>query len=252
MRNCQSCSLGTFVKPLCVEVALQKTSKKFRAAQGGDFTPKVFKGLDPDSGIIDRIVFVGSDGLVIGAALWARIPSFSATEMRVQTQLTMPATAAAIHFVGAVPVPVDCGPDHLIDPESVQAAITDSTKAIMPTHLIGRTCAMNPIMKIAKDHELIVLEDAAQSLGSTYRGKGAGSFGIASALSFYPAKTLACFGDGGAVLTNCASTAEKVRLLRDHGRDSNGETVMWGMNSRLDNLQAAFLPATGQFVTECE
>lgn len=154
---------------------------------------------------------------------------------------TMTATAAAIHFVGAIPVPADCQSDHLIDPKSVQAALTDRTKAIMPTHLNGRTCAMDPILQIAEANGLIVLEDAAQALGSTYRGKGAGSFGVASALSFYPAKTLGCFGDAGAVLTNSESVARDIRLLRDHGRNADGETVVWGLNSRLDNLQAAFL-----------
>ena len=154
---------------------------------------------------------------------------------------TMTATAAAIHFVGAIPVPADCQSDHLIDPKSVQAALTDRTKAIMPTHLNGRTCAMDPILQIAEANGLIVLEDAAQALGSTYREKGAGSFGVASALSFYPAKTLGCFGDAGAVLTNSESVARDIRLLRDHGRNADGETVVWGLNSRLDNLQAAFL-----------
>jgi len=154
---------------------------------------------------------------------------------------TMVATAAAIHFAGAVPVPVECGPDHLIDPVSVEAAITSKTKAIMPTQLNGRTADMDALQAIADKHGLMIVEDAAQALGSLYKGKAAGTFGIASAISFYPAKNLGSLGDGGAVLTNDEDVYRKMWLLRDHGRDEDGEVVIWGLNSRLDNLQAAFL-----------
>jgi dTDP-4-amino-4,6-dideoxygalactose transaminase len=154
---------------------------------------------------------------------------------------TMIATAAAIHFAGATPVPVECGSDHLIDPVSVEAAITPRTKAIMPTQLNGRTCDMDALRAIADKHGLLVVEDAAQALGSRYKGKMAGTFGIASAISFYPAKNLGCLGDGGAVLTNDDKVYETMCLLRDHGRDEHGDVVVWGLNSRLDNLQAAIL-----------
>jgi len=184
---------------------------------------------------------IGVANCTDGLMLALRAAGIGAGDEVIFSSHTMTATAAAIHFVGAVPVPADCLSDHLIDPTSVQASITERTKAIMPTHLNGRTCAMDPIMEIAEANGLIVVEDAAQALGSTYRGKGAGAFGIAGAVSFYPAKTLGCFGDAGAVLTNTESVAQDIRSLRDHGRNADGETVMWGLNSRLDNVQAAFL-----------
>ena len=154
---------------------------------------------------------------------------------------TMVATAAAIHFAGALPVPVDCGPDHLIDVRAVSAAITPRTAAILPVHLNGRTADMTSVMQIAKRHGLAVIEDAAQALGSRFRGKCAGTFGQASSISFYPAKLLGCLGDGGAVLTQDDEIAKKVWALHDHGRDQSGEVLGWGLNSRLDNLQAAIL-----------
>lgn len=154
---------------------------------------------------------------------------------------TMVATAAAIHFAGATPVPVECGPDHLMDPAAAAAAITSRTRAIMPTQLNGRTCNMDALQAIADRHGLLIIEDAAQALGSKFKGKQAGTFGVAGAISFYPAKNLGCLGDGGAVLTNDDDMRRTMFLLRDHGRDESGEVVMWGLNTRLDNLQAAFL-----------
>lgn len=154
---------------------------------------------------------------------------------------TMIATAAAVHFAGAVPVPVDCGSDHLIDPAAVESAITSRTRAIMPTHLNGRTCDMGALNMIADRHHLQIVEDAAQALGSRFRGRCAGTFGTAGAISFYPAKVLGCFGDGGAVITNDAEIYERLYQMRDHGRSTSGEVVSWGLNSRLDNLQAALL-----------
>jgi len=154
---------------------------------------------------------------------------------------TMIATAAAVHFAGAIPVPVDCGADHLIDPAAVQAAVTSRTRAIMPTQLNGRTCNMDALQAIADKSGLLIIEDAAQGLGSMFKGKCAGTFGVASAISFYPAKVLGCFGDGGAALTNDSAIHERVFQMRDHGRSTTGEILSWGLNSRLDNLQAALL-----------
>ena len=151
------------------------------------------------------------------------------------------ATAAAVHFVDATPVLVECGTDHLIDPESVKAAVTSKTRAIMPVQLNGRTSDMDALQKIADEHDLLIIEDAAQGLGSKYKGRCAGTFGAAGTFSFYPAKVLGCFGDGGAIVTNDDAVAEKVSLLRDHGRNEDGDIVEWGFNSRLDNLQAAIL-----------
>lgn len=154
---------------------------------------------------------------------------------------TMAATAAAIHFAGGIPVPVEVGPDRCIDPDSVRAAITSRTRAICPTQLNGRTANMDVLQAIAKEHGLFILEDSAQALGSSFKGQKAGTFGVAGAFSFYPAKILGCPGDGGAVVTNDDRVAEKIRLLRDHGRNADGDVVEWGLNSRLDNLFAAIL-----------
>jgi dTDP-4-amino-4,6-dideoxygalactose transaminase len=154
---------------------------------------------------------------------------------------TMVATASAIHFAGATPVPVECGPDHLISPEAVEAAITPRTRAIMPTQLNGRTADMDVLGDIARRHHLMIVEDAAQALGSRFRGQCAGTFGAAAAISFFPAKLLGCLGDGGVVLTNDDEVRDRVVELHDHGRHADGEIRSWGMNSRLDNLQAAIL-----------
>jgi dTDP-4-amino-4,6-dideoxygalactose transaminase len=154
---------------------------------------------------------------------------------------TMVATAAAIHFAGATPVPVDCGCDHLIDPRAAERAITAGTRAILPTQLNGRTADMDELGQIAERHGLTVIEDAAQALGSRFRGRAAATFGRAAAISFFPAKLLGCLGDGGAVITNDEEVYGRVLELRDHGRRADGEVVSWGLNSRLDNLQAAIL-----------
>src|SRR5262249_655675 len=115
------------------------------------------------------------------------------------------------------------------------------TSAIMPVQLNGRTADMDALQAIAKAHGLLIVEDAAQGLGSRFRGRFAGTFGAAGTFSFYPAKVLGCFGDGGAVVTNDHAVARQVALFRDHGRDETGRVVAWGLNSRLDNLQAAIL-----------
>jgi len=155
---------------------------------------------------------------------------------------TMVATASAIHFAGAVPVPVETGKDHLIDSNAIEAAITPLTMAIMPTQLNGRTANMDEIQAIADKHGLMIFEDSAQALGSKFKGRCAGTFGVASCISFYPAKILGCLGDGGAVLTNDEEVYQKLLMLRDHGREeTTGDVGLWGFNSRLDNLQAAFL-----------
>lgn len=155
---------------------------------------------------------------------------------------TMVASPSSVFFVGATPVPVECGADHLIDPAAIEPAITKRTRAIMPVQLNGRTADMDAIGAIAQKHGLVIVEDSAQALGSKFRGRFAGTFGAAGNFSFYPAKTLGCFGDGGGIVTNDDAIAAKVRLYRDHGRDAqSGEVVQWGLNSRLDNMQAAFL-----------
>lgn len=154
---------------------------------------------------------------------------------------TMVASPAAFAILGGVPVPVECGPDHMIDPEAAARAVTPRTRFLMPVQLNGRTADMDALQRIADRHKLTIIEDAAQALGSRYRGRAAGSFGLAAAFSFYPAKVLGCFGDGGAVVTNDDNVGRRLRMLRDHGRGESGEVEIWGVNSRLDNMQAAIL-----------
>lgn len=111
----------------------------------------------------------------------------------------------------------------------------------MPVHVNGRTCQMDTLGELCGQRGVPIVEDAAQAVGARFKGRAAGTFGAAGAFSFYPAKILGCFGDGGALVTNDDDLAEQVRLLRDHGRDPSGRVVNWGLNSRLDNLQAAVL-----------
>jgi len=150
-------------------------------------------------------------------------------------------TIEVIHHCQAKPILIDIKEDFLIDSEKIEKAITKRTKAIIPVHLNGRVCQMDRIMEIARNHKLLVIEDAAQSLGAKYKGKMAGTFGLTGCFSFYPAKILGAFGDGGLVVTNKKDLAEKIRMLRDHGRKGKDKIVLYGFTSRLDNLQAAIL-----------
>lgn len=154
------------------------------------------------------------------------------------------ATALAVTYVGARPVFVE--PDiktFNIDPTRIEPAITDKTKAIMPVHLYGQPCDMDPIMDIARRHNLYVVEDCAQAHGATYKGRAVGSFGDAAGFSFYPGKNLGALGDAGAVVTNNKDLADKVRALGNYGSDYKYHHIYKGNNSRLDELQAAFLSA---------
>ena len=157
------------------------------------------------------------------------------------TSHTYIASAASIHYSGATVVPVECGMDHMLDVASAAKAVTKKTKAIMPVQLNGRTCEMDQVRELSQKHNLRIIEDSAQALGSKFNGQCAGTFGKAGTFSFYPAKVLGCFGDGGGVVTNDDEMGVKLAFLRDHGRNATGEVVDWGTNSRLDNLQAAVL-----------
>ena len=154
---------------------------------------------------------------------------------------TFVATIAAIVHSGATPVLIDIGEDDLMNVGLVEEAISPRTKAIIPVDLNGRICEMDKLMDIAGRHNLLVIEDSAQALGATFDGKKAGSFGLTGCFSFYPAKLLGAAGDGGLVSTNSDEMAEKIRLLRDHGRLTKEDIAFYGFNSRLDNLQAAIL-----------
>lgn len=154
------------------------------------------------------------------------------------------ATALAVTYVGAKPVFVE--PDirtFNIDPAKIEAAVSSRTKAIIPVHLYGQPCDMEPIMAMAKKHGLYVLEDCAQAHGATYRGQKIGSFGDAAGFSFYPGKNLGALGDAGAVVSNDEALLEKVRALGNYGSDYKYHHIYKGNNSRLDEMQAAFLAA---------
>lgn len=154
---------------------------------------------------------------------------------------TFIASISVIVQTGAKPILVDVKEDFTMDVNQIEAAITNKTKVIIPVHLNGRVCEMDKIMEIAQKHNLVVIEDAAQALGSKYNGKMAGSFGLIGSFSLYPFKVLGCFGDGGILTTDNKEMAERIKLLRDHGQKTKTEIVCFGFNSRLDNLQTAIL-----------
>jgi len=152
------------------------------------------------------------------------------------------ATWLAISYAGATPVPVEPDPrTYNIDPARIEAAITSRTRAIMPVHLYGQPADMDPILNLARKHGLKVIEDNAQAQGARYKGRRTGSIGDAAGNSFYPGKNLGAFGDAGAVTTNDAELADRVRTLRNYGSKKKYYNEIKGYNSRLDELQAAFL-----------
>jgi dTDP-4-amino-4,6-dideoxygalactose transaminase len=154
------------------------------------------------------------------------------------------ATWLAISYVGARPVPVEPDPATCnLDPNRIAAAITPRTRAIMPVHLYGQPAEMQPILDLARQHGLRVIEDAAQAHGATYRGVQAGALGDAAGFSFYPGKNLGAFGDGGAVVTNDDQLADRLRVFRNYGSRKKYYNEVKGLNSRLDALQAALLRA---------
>jgi dTDP-4-amino-4,6-dideoxygalactose transaminase len=179
----------------------------------------------------------GTDAIIIGL----KAVGIGSGDEVILPSHTYIATAAAVHMVGATPVLAECGADHMLDAADVEKHITSRTKAIMPVQVNGRTCDMDALKAVADKHGLMIVEDAAQGLGSKFKGQCAGTFGKFGTISFYPAKLLGCFGDGGAIVTNDDEVAAHIMLLKDHGRNEEGRVVAWGYNSRLDNVQAAVL-----------
>lgn len=155
---------------------------------------------------------------------------------------TFIATALAVSYTGATPVFVEPSMDSYdIDPSQIEAKVTDKTKAIMAVHLYGQPADMDAINAIAKKHDLKVIEDCAQAHGATYKGKKIGTLGGAAGFSFYPGKNLGALGDAGAFVTNDKELADKVRALGNYGSDYKYHHIYQGNNSRLDEIQAAFL-----------
>ena len=157
---------------------------------------------------------------------------------------TFIATALAVTYVGARPIFVEPKIEtYNIDPKRIEAAITPRTKAIIAVHLYGQACDMDPISCVSEKHNLYLIEDCAQAHGATYKGRKVGTFGVAAGFSFYPGKNLGALGDAGAVVTNNKDLADKVRALGNYGSDYKYHHIYKGNNSRLDELQAAFLSA---------
>lgn len=162
----------------------------------------------------------------------------------ITTSFSFFATAGEIVNAGATPVFVDIDPKTFnIDPTLVERAITERTKSILPVHLFGQCADMDPILRIAENHGLKIVEDAAQAIGATYKGQPAGSMGDCGCISFFPSKNLGAYGDGGIVVTSNPEIADAVRMLRVHGSRKKYQHETIGINSRLDALQAAVLLA---------
>lgn len=156
--------------------------------------------------------------------------------------MTFMATAEAITFAGARPVFVDIEPrTYTMDVSRIEAAITPRTKAIMPVHLFGQCADMDPILEIARKHNLVVIEDAAQAQGARYKGRPAGSMGHAGSFSFYPGKNLGAWGEAGAIVTADAALRDRLQMYRDHGQSRKYHHKVVGWNGRMDGLQGAVL-----------
>jgi dTDP-4-amino-4,6-dideoxygalactose transaminase len=169
----------------------------------------------------------------------------------ITTPFTFVATVSAIDYTGAKPVFVDIDPvSFTIDPALIEAAITPRTKAILPVHLYGQPADMDPIMAIARKHNLLVIEDAAQAHGAEYRGRRVGSIGDLGCFSFYPGKNLGAYGEGGAVTTSNPEFARKVKILRDWGAERRYYHDLKGFNYRLEGIQGAVLGVKMKYIED--
>jgi len=180
----------------------------------------------------------GTDALLLAL----RASGVVAGDEIITTPFTFIATAEVAAQLGAKAVFVDICPDSFnIDPQKIAAKITPKTKAIIPVHLFGHPADMEPIMNIAREHNLKVIEDCAQAFGAQYQGKTVGTFGDIGCFSFFPSKNLGCYGDGGMVITADEEIAAKIKMLRNHGSAVRYYHSEVGYNSRLDEIQAAIL-----------
>ncbi|MBV8552851.1 MAG: DegT/DnrJ/EryC1/StrS family aminotransferase [Acidobacteriaceae bacterium] len=180
----------------------------------------------------------GSDALLLGLMALGICPG----DEVITTPFTFVATVGSIVRLGAKPVFVDIEPETFnLDPQKVEQAITSRTRAIIPVHLFGCPANLDPILAVAKGNVIPIIEDAAQAIGSRYRGKPVGNWGAVGCFSFFPGKNLGCAGDGGLITVNDEAIADRLRILRTHGSRRRYSYELVGMNSRLDALQAAIL-----------
>ena len=204
----------------------------------------------PEVEALEREVAVYSQaqfGIGVSSGTDALLVALMAIDLRpgdevITTAYSFFATAGSIYRLGGRPIFVDINPlTYNIEPAQIEAAISDRTRAIIPVHLFGQMADMDPIMALARRHDLIVIEDAAQAIGAAYEGRRAGSIGHCGCFSFFPSKNLGAFGDGGLLTTNDPGLAHKARLLRNHGAEPKYYHKLVGGNFRLDALQAAIL-----------
>lgn len=225
------------IKPEVDEAVMQVlTEQQFR---GGPVVESFETDLAAFAGSRHAIgVASGTDALYLAL----RALSLHPGDEVITTPFSFFATAGAIVNAGGIPVFADIEPDTFnISPDRIEALITPKTKCILPVHIFGQCACMDAIAAIAEHHGLPIIEDAAQALGAQYQGRNAGSWGMATALSFYPTKNLGGAGEGGAILTNDVETAHHVRLLRSHGAEGAYQHIAFGVNSHLHTLQAAIL-----------
>jgi len=232
------------VRPACDELRAELDAAVARVMDSGWFV------LGPEVEAFERelAAYCGARHCVgVGNGLDAMVLALRAWEVGAGDEVIVPsntyiATWLAVTQVGATPVPVEPDPATLnLDPMRLEDAITPRTRAILPVHLYGQCADMTAIAQVARARGLRVLEDAAQAAGAAHRGRKAGALGDAAAFSFYPTKNLGALGDGGAVVTDDDATAERVRQLRNYGSTVKYRNEVKGVNSRLDELQAALL-----------
>jgi dTDP-4-amino-4,6-dideoxygalactose transaminase len=195
-------------------------------------------------------VVLGSSWTAVGMLALAALGVGEGDEVLVPSHTAFPTIEAILH-TGATPVFIDIDDTYTIDPTELERHVTARTKAIVPVHLYGHPCDMDAIMDVARRHGLLVMEDCAQAHGARYKGKPVGSIGHLGCFSFYPSKNLPVLGDGGCIATDDGALAQKVRMLRDHGRRDKYQHEIVGWNLRFNEIQAAtgrvFLKKLGEF-----
>lgn len=235
------------------ELSDEITSAIESVARGGRYilgpNVKAFESEIADFTDCEYAVGVGSGTDALHLAL--RALGIGPGDEVITSPFTFIATTEAILMVGATPVFVDIDPRTFnIDTSQIEAKITPKTKAILPVHIYGQPCDMDAIMSLAEKHSLRVVEDCAQAIGASWKGKAVGSFGDAGCFSFFPSKNLGCIGDGGMVTTSSPEVYERVEMLRRHGGRVKYHHEEPGLNSRLDELQAAILRVKFQRLDE--